>query len=61
MQMSQMQLQMHFVAENILAKGAGYHRLHRMLGEDMHLDAIRVLAAVVAVGTLIALRNEKNN
>lgn len=61
MQMGQVQLQMHFVTENILAERAGNHRLHGMLGDDVHLNPVGVFAAVVAVGTLIALSKKKHN
>lgn len=58
-QMGQMKLEMHFVAEDILAEGAADNRLHWMLRQDMHLDTIWVPTIVVTVRTLIELKKIK--
>lgn len=58
-QMGQMKLEMHFVAEDILAEGAADNRLHRMLWQDMHLDTIWVPTIVVTIRTLIELKKIK--
>lgn len=58
-QMGQMKLEMHFVAEDILAEGAADNRLHWMLWQDMHLDTIWVPTIVVTIRTLIELKNIK--
>lgn len=50
---------MHFVAEDILAEGTADNRLHRMLGQDMHLNTISVPAIVVTIRTLIKLENKQ--
>lgn len=58
-QMGQMKLEMHFVAEDILAEGAADNRLHWMLWQDMHLDTIWVPTIVVTIRTLIELKKIK--
>lgn len=59
-QMGQMKLEMHFVAEDILAEGAADNRLHWMLWQDMHLDTIWVPTIVVTVRTLIELKKKSS-
>lgn len=55
--MRQMQLEVHFVAEDVLAKGTADDGLHRVLRQDMHLDATLVPTIVVTIRTLIELEN----
>lgn len=57
-QMGQMKLEMHFVAEDILAEGAADDRLHWMLWQDVHLDAIWVPTVVVTIRTMIELKKK---
>lgn len=56
-QMCQMQLEVHFVAEDVLAKGTADDRLYRVLWQDMHLDTTLVPTIVVTIRTLIELEN----
>lgn len=58
-QMGQMKLEMHFVAEDILAEGAADNRLHWVLWQDMHLDTIWVPTIVVTIRTLIELKKNQ--
>lgn len=51
-----MQLQVDFVAEDILTQGTGDDGLHGMLGHDMQLEAVCILAAVITVRTLLHLK-----
>ena len=55
MQMGQMQLEVHFVAEDILAEGTADDRLYRVLRQDMHLDPTLVPTIVVTIRTLVEL------
>lgn len=55
MQMGQMQLEVHFVAEDILAEGTANDWLYRVLRQDMHLDPTLVPTIVVAIRTLVEL------
>lgn len=51
-----MQLQVNLVAEDILTQGTGDDRLHGMLGHDVQLQTVCVLAAVITVRTLLHLK-----
>lgn len=53
--MGQMQLEVHFVAEDILAEGTADDRLYRVLWQDMHLDPTLVPTIVVTIRTLVEL------
>lgn len=55
--MCQVQLEVHLVAEYILAEGTADDRLHRVLRQDMHLDTTLVPTIVVTIRTLIELEN----
>lgn len=57
--MGQMQLQVHFVAEDILAEWTADDGLNRVLGQDMHLDPTLVPTIVVTIRTLIELFGTK--
>lgn len=57
MQMCQMQLEVHFVAEDVLAEGTADDGLHRVLGQDVHLDTTLVPTIVVTIRTLKELEN----
>lgn len=54
----EMQLQVNLVAQDILAQRAANHRLHGMLGHHMELHAIGIFTAVVAVWTLLNLKEK---
>lgn len=56
-QMRQMQLEVHFVAEDVLAEGTADDRLHRVLWQDMHLYTTLVPTVVVTIRTLKELEN----
>ena len=57
MQMCQVQLEVHLVAENVLAEGTADDWLHRVLRQDMHLDTTLVPTIVVTIRTLKELEN----
>lgn len=59
MKVSEMQLQVDLVAEDILAQWTADHWLHGMLGHHMELHTVGVFTAVVAVWTLLNLGEEK--
>lgn len=59
MQVRQVQLQVHLVAEDVLAEGTADHRLHRVLRQDVHLDATLVPTVVVTIRTLIELEDSE--
>lgn len=56
-QMRQMQLEVHFVAEDVLAEGTADDRLHWVLWQNVHLDTTLVPTIVVTIRTLIELEN----
>lgn len=59
MQVRQMQLEVHLVAEDILAEGAAEDGLRRVLRQDVHLDSTLVPTIVVTIRTLIELENSE--
>lgn len=59
MEMSEMELQVNLVAQDILAQWAADHRLYGMLGHHMEVHTVRVFTAVVAIWTLLNLRMPK--
>lgn len=50
-----MKLKVDLVAEQVLAEGAADDRLHGMLGNNVHLDAISIFATVITVWALLNL------
>lgn len=54
-----MQLQVNLVAEDILTQGTGDDGLHGMLGHDVQLQTVCVLAAVITVWTLLHLKPKR--
>lgn len=60
MKVCEMQLQVNLVAQNILAQWAADHWLHGMLGHDMELHTVGIFTAVVAIWTLLNLKNKTN-
>lgn len=61
MKVSEMQLQVDLVAEDILAQWTADHWLHGMLGHHMELHTVGVFTAVVAIWTLLDLGGKKTN
>lgn len=61
MKVGEMQLQVNLVAQDILAQWAADHWLHGMLGHHMELHAVSIFTAVVAVWTLLNLKNKQSN
>lgn len=59
MQVRQVQLQVHLVAEDVLAEWTADDRLHRVLRQDVHLDAALVPTVVVTIRTLIELEDSE--
>lgn len=53
-----MQLQVNLVAQDVLTQGTGDDGLHGMLGHDVQLQTVCVLAAVIAVRALLHLRRK---
>ena len=56
-----MQLQVNLVAQDILAQSAADNRLHGMLGHHMELHTVGVFTAVVAIRTLLNLKEESGD
>lgn len=59
MKMRKMQLQVNFVAQDILAQWTANHWLHGMLGHHMELHAVGIFTAIVAIWTLLNLKNNQ--
>ena len=53
-----MQLQVNLITEDILTQGAGDDRLHGMLGHDVQLQTVCVLATVITVWALLHLKRQ---
>lgn len=58
-EVGEMQLQVNLVAQDILTQWAADHWLHGMLGHHMELHTVSVIAAVVAIGALLNLKQIK--
>lgn len=56
-----MQLQVNLVAQDILAQWAADDWLHGMLGHHMELHTVGIFTAVVAIWTLLDLKNKQSS